>query len=122
MKIFVDEMPKCCYDCLFYGTDCERYPCYCLLSNVEVGDSNEKVSEKKHSTCPLHSTTEFKAEPKVLKERWKKLKDFVKKEIVADNRMIEIGDKDGYRYLEADENIIGEMQKLEQEGRDEFHG
>ncbi len=53
IQVCVSELPENCYDCLFYGVDCEQYPCYCLLSWKEVGDSDENISEQRHSTCPL---------------------------------------------------------------------
>ncbi len=146
MKIYVDELPKSCYDCELCGKlkppakrpEVECMHCnlmkkldtvseFCPLQQAEFNaESYCVLGDKKMTYKELYFNSmevgkkQFK-ELQAYKKAWKELREFVKKEMQDDSKMAEKGDNDGYRYLEADEYIFGKMAELEPktEGKDD---
>lgn len=101
MKVYVDELPKICKDCACLN----RVNGRCQLLHLYV-DEDEKQED-----CPLESIAdhdkkvraEVVEENQELKERWEKLKEWVKK--------IE---KDDFLTTITPQALLAKMQELEE--------
>lgn len=105
MKVYVDELPQSCGDCIF----CKQteYYYYCDKLHTKLG----YIDREKE--CPLKSLTEHNKEKdhqiELLNKRWEMLKEYIKNQ----------RDENGSKYFDSqmieDDDILDKMQELEQE-------
>ena len=121
MKVYVDELPKSCAECEFCGRlkpPAERPEIECMHCNMA------KTFNSISPFCPLQSLAdhdkkvraEVVAENQALKERWEKLKEFIKEHLQYDKEELSTEKNLPNRfYITAEEMILEKMQELEKE-------
>ena len=72
MKVYVDELPKCCSDCPCCN-DCMDYGCFCNLDDIHL--TYDYFAKKRPANCPLQTISEH--DKQVRKEVIKELVDMV---------------------------------------------
>lgn len=98
MKIYIDEMPKACKDCL----NCKRnnFDIYCSIRGIVI--SNRNVGNKRLPSCPLHPVAERETE--------------VRKEVVEEiSKNVAVETINGKRYARFKdlERILDQVERRE---------
>lgn len=115
MKVYVDELPKCCAECPCNNCDTE-YGYYCNLRAFDKlyfeDDEEFDPSNERHKGCPLQLLPVSKLPESYQQVKWYKLKEYL------DNFLNE----DTWRNKYEDEfaqDVLDYMEQLEKGESDE---